>query len=108
MNGGRMRRPGDRRKGPGRRRYEQRGHKEKHFEQEIAEFTKVPRTGIRIGGGELQIRLLSPASACVAPEEIRKRLEQEITEATENLSSWRSPVSFSLPESLFVPFLPVQ
>jgi len=38
-------------KAGGRRRFEPRGHKEEHFEQEVAKFTKVPRIGIRIGGG---------------------------------------------------------
>jgi hypothetical protein len=35
-----------------------------------------------------------PHQRAVTPGEFRKRLEQEITEAAENLSSWRSPVSF--------------
>jgi hypothetical protein len=70
----------------GRRRFEQRGHEEEHFEQEVAEFTKVPRMGIRIGRGSVSPRL-GPGSAWGYAGELRKKLEQEITEATENLSS---------------------
>ncbi len=77
-------------KAGGRRRFEQRGHKEEHFKQEVAEFTKVPRMGIRIGRGGFVSPSSGPGSAWGYPlENSEKRLEQESTEATENLSRSR-------------------
>jgi hypothetical protein len=64
-------------KAGGRRRFEQRGHKEEHFEQEVAEFTKVSRIGIRIGGGGPKSELWPLDQRGLPPESSEKNLEVE-------------------------------